>query len=453
MHQKRQTYLIQDPHDEDAIQFIRTISLYFGLRPVCFYTDKKARFYGEQQFPLLRGNLIESSYDVSLDDLRPFCDEVGGRYHILGVVPYREDTVEVAAELCGMLGLDWNDAETLGRFRDKFELKRHVASRDPSVRVPECRLVRTVEDVWNGPALDRFVIKPNSGFGNMRIGIFDANERDKIDAHVQGGPATTWILEEFIGGTEFHVNGQVRRDGEVTILAVFEYTRTAVNNYPTVYSGERQCRTTHPQFEAITEYARRLLAATELRACPFHLEVKVDANGPCVVDLGARFASEGGPQTFSRLHPDRPDAYAVAAHDYLGDNTFAKEPVDYRHYNSELNVAVYGISHERETIENLEGVDEIEALPEFVRWAVKPRIGDHVHPTKDLRGAPYIVELRHFGDDAGANQLIERVRATIRWNQRTSAAGRLRAETEQMVRSGVPKLRWMAHSAARYVGR
>ena len=39
---RRRTYLIQDPYDEDAIDFIRTISIYFGLRPVCLYTDESS---------------------------------------------------------------------------------------------------------------------------------------------------------------------------------------------------------------------------------------------------------------------------------------------------------------------------------------------------------------------------------------------------------------------------
>ena len=170
MSTKRQTYLIQDPYDHDATQFIRTIGTYFGLRPICFYTDVKARFYGERRFPILTSDLIERSEMVELDDLAAFAERVTAEYDVLGVVPYREDTVEVAAELCEHLDLGWNTPETLRLFRDKHELKMHVGRTDPDVRVPACRLVETITDVERDPLPERFVLKPNDGFGNRAIG-------------------------------------------------------------------------------------------------------------------------------------------------------------------------------------------------------------------------------------------------------------------------------------------
>ncbi len=418
---RRRTYLIQDPYDLDAIEFIRTIDTYFGLRPVCFYTDPKNRFYGELEFPILTSDIVEATYDVSVDELTGFAAEVQDRYEIVGVIPYREDTVEVAAALCELLDLDWVAPEILRRFRDKSAIKEHVRSVDPTIRVPHHRLVASAADLIGEPLPDRFVLKPNTGFGNRSIGIFDSAEIDAARAHVSSEPDETWILEEFIGGVEYHIDGQVRECGEITPLAVYEYIRAELNDYPTVYVGEIQCRTSHPAFGELVDYATRLLTATGLRRCPFHLEVKLDESGPCLVDLGARFPSEGGAKTMSRLHPRRADAFAVAAHDYFGAEPFATDTVDWTDYDRELTVLVYGVSETDAMIETITGCAEIESRPEFVRWHVRPGVGDRIEITRDLRGAPYIVELSCPGDTNDAHRLIDEVHATIRWNERGSS--------------------------------
>lgn len=451
MTERRATYLIQDPYDDDALTFIRTIFTYFGLRPVCFYTDPKERFYGEQEHPSLVGNYVEASYDLVLDEIPAFCDELRQRYDIRGVIPYREDTLEVAARLCRHLDIGWNPPEVIARFRDKHALKSHLREQEPSVRVPRCRLVKSPDDLWSQPLPPRFVLKPNDGFGNQQVGIFEASDEAAIAGHLTASPHVTWILEEYIGGTEFHVDGQVRPDGEVTVLAVMEYLRTAVNGSQTVYVGEAQCHTNHPCFRPLVDYAKRVLAATGLRRCPFHLEAKVDGQGPCLIDLGARLLSEGGGHTLSRLHPERPDVYAVAAHDYLGGSDFARQPVDWAHYDKEATVVVYGISTTEGIIQELQGLSELEALPEFVCWVTKPRIGDPLVPTKSLRDAPYIVELRHRGDHEASIQLIHKVHSTVLWNQTDAPSTRLKAWTTHALRRGKPKLHWIAHNLARAV--
>lgn len=443
--QQRRTYLIQDPYDLDAIEFIRTIDNYFGLRPVCFYTSPKDRYYGERQFPILTSDVVEATYDVGLDDLDSFATEVCERFDVAAVIPYREDTVEVAAELLKLLDVDWVAPETLHRFRDKFALKSHIRATDPSVRVPESRLIENPTDLTAQPLPDQFVIKPNSGFGNRSIGIFAGDELDAARTHVASDPGDTWILEEYIGGVEYHIDGQVRTGGEVTPLAVYEYIRADVNQYKTVYVGEIQCTTQDPVFATLIDYADRVLASTGLERCPFHMEVKVDENGPCLVDLGARFASEGGGKNLTRLHPNRPGAFAVAAHDYLGENAFAAEPVDWSWYDGRRTVIVYGVSDRDGMIEQISGLEEIEARPEFVRWLVRPARGDRLEVTRDLRGAPYIVELSCDGDRTASRELIDEVRRLISWNGDPGTRSAVTARIQHGLARVRRKAPWIVH--------
>ncbi len=258
---RRRTYLIHEPYDPDAIRMIRTIFTYFGLRPICLHGNDKARFYGERAFPILRTNLVEASFYADPDDLADVVDRITAEYDVVGVVPWNERFVGPSAELCGLLGLEWNDAEVLARFRDKNELKAYVSKVAPDVRVPEHRLVRSVDELEMGPLPARFVLKPNDGYGNRDIGIFGADDLDAARAHIEADPGVVWILEEFIGGVEYHIDGQVRGPGEVVTLGIWEYLRTDVNGYSTVYVGEVQINTDEPRFAELTDYARRLLTA------------------------------------------------------------------------------------------------------------------------------------------------------------------------------------------------
>lgn len=444
---KRRTYLIHDPYDSDAVEFIGAMERYFQLRPVCLYTDRKKRYYGERHFPALRGDRVEDRIDLDGRDLRSVAADLRERYDVVAIVPFSELYIEPAAELCGLLDLSWNAPDTLRLFRDKAALRNHLRSVAPDVRVPDHRLVTSVEDFLDGPRPPRFVLKPNDGMGNVSIGIFDAAQEAEAIAHIERRPGTTWILDEFIGGREYHVNGQVRSGGEVTTLAVIEYLRTEVNGYPTVYLGELQVHTDEPVFDQAVRYAARLLQATGLERCPFHMEIKVDGSGPCVIDLGARIGSDGTARTVSALHPNRPDVYAVAAHDYLGLNDFATGPLDWAHHDKYRTVYAYGIAESAGMIETLTGIEELERRSDFVRWVSKPRIGDALRVTRDLRSTPYIVELCIEGDRAEACRVIDEVRSTVRWNTDRSRVSRALAHKAAIRRKIPGRVAWLAHRA------
>lgn len=441
---RRKTYLIHNPYDADGLKLIRTIFTMYGLRPVCLYTDRKARFYGERDFPELASPLVEEAIDVAGLDAAAIADEVGSRYDVVAVLPWGEIYVELAAELHRHLGIEWNDPDTLLRFRDKHSLKQHVARVAPGVRVPSTRLVRTPADL-DGPLPDRFVIKPNDGYGNRFIGIFDRDHLDEARSHVATQPDTTWVLEEFIGGTEYHIDGQVREAGDVVCLGVWEYFRAQVGGYSTVYVGEVQVMTGDAVFAELVDYAERLLAATDLRRCPFHLEVKMDDRGPCVVDLGARFASDGGADLIGRLHPYRPDPFSVAASDYLGGSLLLDDHVDWTHYDSARTIYAYGLSEQAGFVGELRGFEQVEAMPEFTVWSVKPKVGDRIKQTRELRDMTYLAQLACSGTRDDAIELLQHVRSSLEVCVAADAKHRADALGRNLSRRVVPKLRWVNH--------
>ena len=443
----RKTYLLQDPYDTDAIAFMQAIFTDFGLRPTCFYTDPKARYYGEREYPILRSKAVEASFDADLDDVADLVRRVTEHHDVVGIVPYREDTVEVAAEVLKHVDIGANSAEVLARCRDKFAMKQHLANGDPAVRVPQSFAVRTFDDVAACGLSSRFVLKPNSGMGSTNLGIFSGtDDRDAIEKHLELDPKRDWVAEEFIEGIEYRVSGLVRRDATVQTLAVFQYIPFRVDErFTMAYGAESQIASTDERFGILQEYAESAIRALGICGLPFHMEVKIDDQGPALIDFGARVASESTGHLLSQMHPDRPNMYSVAGHDYIGPNRFAMDPVDYAHYDSGTSMLVYGISDIEGIIRSLDGFDEIEAMPEFVSWPVRPHVGDPIRAMRKLRDSPYIVVLRHDGSLERTLELVDHVRRTIRINERSELSTRARGVAVYTAGRARRKARWLAH--------
>lgn len=443
---RRRSYILQNPYAPEAQRFATTIFSMLGLRPVCIHTDPKTRFYLSREFPLLGDGFVEADIEADPDDLTSAVARIADRFDIAAVIPWDEDFVAPSADIAGQLGLGWNAPETVRRFRDKHALKTFVHSVDPGVRVPESRLVASVDDVYGGEVPDRFVIKPNDGSGNLDVSIFDAHERDAVAAKF-GSADHTWVLEEFIGGEEYHIDGQIRPDGSIVTYGVFQYERTTVGDCDTVYRAERSVHTDEPVFAECEAYARRLLAASGLRSSPFHMEVKVDARGPAMIDLGARFGSDGMPDTLNRLHPELPEPHWLAINDYF-QVACDSPPVSWEHYDSVYAAWAYGISDGYGQILNFSGTDEIERMPEFVTWAIRPETGRDLVPTTNLATVPWLAEFDVYGDLDEVTRVVEHARATVRFNVEPTAAQTARVRASSLVDRLANKARWAVHRTA-----
>lgn len=394
----RDSFIIINPYDPDAQGFIAAMSAAFGMRPICVFTDPQERFYLERALPWLTTEDPELEVPATPDQLGDIAKELSTRYNIRAVVPFREHYVEWCAAMLEHLEVDWMSGADLALFRDKNRLKHTITDRDPSIRVPYSRIVRSLEDVFDPAPPDAFVLKPNDGAGSENLGFFSADNRQAVADHLANAPDVTWILEERIDGPEFRINGLIRRDGTMQILYVSEYVPLKLSETFTLgYSTEIQLKTDDARWPELVGYAERILRTAGAWGTPFHLEVKVDDQGPAIIDLGTRLPSDGGAWLMNMLHPDRPDVYAVAARDYLGDNHFAHEAPNYEFYDGGLGATVSGVARTDGHLTAIEGLEEVEAHPHFLRWIAKPQVGDRIYKTVDLRTCPYIATFRHEG--------------------------------------------------------
>jgi hypothetical protein len=391
-------YLIQDPHHEYAARFIEHLYETFGYRAVCFYTDRRERLFHQPDYPVLRSECVAASYDISARDLARFSAHVASAHSITAVIPFNEPTVGPAVELARLLGLGWAQPDVMRRFHDKFALKDYIRANHPDVRMNASRRAESVADVLaarRDPAYRRFVLKPNNGFGNRSIGLFDettdARALESYLGRLQGTPV---VMEQFIGGDEYFVNGQVDDRGDVCVVAIFEYVRTPANGRHNIDSETLLVPHRDPRFAELAAYAHQVVQATELRRSPFHLELKVSDRGPCLIEVGARLAGHRNALLCEELHGPQLDLFALAAHYYLKADDFGPVPLDWDTYDASAIRYVHGVAERHERIYRLEGLREVESLPEFHKWVKKPLVGTHVQPTLDLLSMPFSLILK-----------------------------------------------------------
>jgi hypothetical protein len=411
--------LVQDPCHPYAVEFIEVCHRLWGITTVCFWTDDSLRRTQAWRFPALRSEKVADHYLVDGSDLPAFADLLRRRHRIAAVIPHSEVVVTTCERMAELLGLSWAQPEVMRLFRDKYALKDLLRSAPSGPRVNHVARVSSAAEVRRVLAehpSERFVLKPSAGYGNSAIGFFESDvDAAVIDSYFAASDGSPIVFEEFIGGEEYFVNGQVDAEGHVTTEEVSQHRRTRANGRENVATGSMALRTDDPRFSALVDYTEHVITSTGLRRSPFHAEIKIDERGPCLIEIGARLA--GGLRAYDdrHVHGGAFDPFAVAAHYYLTADDYGALGLDWERYDSRLFGHLNGIATESTRIFEVSGVEAVERRPEFQRWIIRPTRGDRMVPTIDILSLPW-----HLAIDADPSTdfdaLEEEVRATIRIN-------------------------------------
>ena len=284
--------------------------------------------------------------------------------------------------------------------------------------------------------LARFVLKPNDGFGNVGVGFFtDHTPPADIDAF--WGDSGPLLLEEFVAGEEYHCDGQVDGAGTVTVTDAFRYTRMAMNGRENIQMASTQVPHDSPLFIALAEYAARVVNGSGLVRSPFHTEIKIDDRGPCLIECAARMVGLGTARIINFCHGGSLDVFGVAAHYYATDAPYGPLPVNWRAYDSRIVRKIAGPVLDAARVFNVQGLDEVEALPEFLFWIKRPKVGERLQPTVDIFGSAYIAAIQ--GPDEDHLERTSRlVRELVGWNCSPVTAGERLGPPPPSVGAGWP---------------
>ena len=314
-----------------------------------------------------------------------------------GVVAWDEESILLGADLGERLGLGWNPRRIIERCRDKGVMKAWLARRG-GVRVNAARVVRGRDEaiafqqrLGSWP----IVVKPTGGAGSEHV-FFARDENDLLRRcqQVLESGAGAVLLEEFVGGIEYCVNGQVDRKGDLLVTDVWVYDRRRSHGVDNLYFETTSVPTRDPVFRQLGDYAAQVVEALELRRAPIHMEVKVDRRGPCLIEVGARPAGGNLPLLASRLHGRR--LLELAAVHWLAELPVLGSDVDYARYDAAEAKVVLGVQPTViPRIRALHGLDVVRRLPSFAEVGMVRPVGTRAPVTVDLDTRSYEVYLIH----------------------------------------------------------
>ena len=410
-------YLILDPTEEYAELQKRFLDR-LGLEAVALFSSRGRLAQGEGGWRERLGEHVVGEYLVDRDALDDLARDLREAHPqgFFGLVPWDERHILLAAELSEALELDWNPRHVIERFRDKALLKAWLRA-SSRVRVNRSRVVETDDEARAFQAevgAWPVVVKPSGGAGSMSV-YFAHDEEDLLAGcrRVLEAGLGEVLLEEFVGGTEFVANGIADHAGDVLVTDVWRYDRRDSHGERNVYFHTWSVHSTEEPFAAVAEYAGEVVRACGLRRSPFHMEVKVDDDGPCLIECGARFA--GGNQPVLASHLQHHSIFELAACHYLDDVAVSPLDVDFAHYDSYRACVVSGVQEvELPRIEAVLGLHEVQRLPSFLGIGMLRKPGRPAPVSRDVTSKAWEVYLLHR-DDEQVRRDAERARRLLRY--------------------------------------
>ncbi len=396
-------YLIIDPVGQYPRQLLHFLGGKLGKAAVAVFTDPMRQVIWRDKWSReLGGYVVDTFLASEWPTWRALAAQIRARHPQLdGVIPWDEETVLPGARLGDLLGLGWNSVEVMERCRDKAVMKDWLR-RTSDVRM---NASVTVSDGADALAFQRavgtwpIVVKPTAGSGSEDV-YFSKSDAELLRdcQRVMGAGAGEVLLEEYIGGEEFVINGIVDGQSDLLVTDVWLYDRRTSHGISNLYYQTFKIASKTSVFARVATYAAQVIEALGLRRCPIHMEVKVDARGPCLIEVGARFGGGNLAILGSKLHGR--NLLELAACQYLSDVPLRALDLDFARYDRLGARVVHGLqSEELNPIARVLGADEIRALPSFEDFGKLRPVGTRAPLTRDLDTAAWELYLIHADSD------------------------------------------------------
>jgi biotin carboxylase/2-polyprenyl-3-methyl-5-hydroxy-6-metoxy-1,4-benzoquinol methylase len=238
-----------------------------------------------------------------LEALRAQLEEHAPRAVLAG----SEGGVELASRLARELGLPGNDPDLSAACRDKFLMHQTLAS--AGLAALDGALVHDAEQAqaW---ARERgcfpVVLKPARSSGADQVHICqDADQvRDAFNAmrgarSLFGERIATALVQAFAQGEEVVVNS-VSHQGRHRVTDLWRYNKLLTQDGRSVYEGSELVADFGGDTAAVIAYAFAVLDALGIRQGPAHMEIMLTAQGPVLIECGARPMGGSFPQDLLR---------------------------------------------------------------------------------------------------------------------------------------------------------
>ena len=341
-------------------------------------------------------------------DPAALADQLAG-YSPVAVLAGQEPDVPLADSLSERLGLPSNGTALSSARRNKYDMAE--ALRAAGVRCAEQFKSDRAADVvaWaEGTGRWPVVVKPLASAATDNVAICsDAGQVRQAAETVLGSemlwgePNSEVLVQSYLDGVEYVVDS-VSWDGRRYTCGVWEYRKRQVGVH-NIYDYEVLVPAEDPRVPVLVDYVDSALRALGIGFGPTHAEVILTADGPALVEVGARLAGNLSP-TFHDLCLGANQA-ALTALAYTRPAEFTERYAG-RRYTALRQAWVCNTPTEQAGLVrgvHAEVIAEIEALPTVRELIVKLRPGWRMRPTVDLLSATLKVFLA-----AGSSEELRR---------------------------------------------
>ncbi|MFI6414739.1 ATP-grasp domain-containing protein [Streptomyces sp. NPDC050585] len=320
----------------------------------------------------------------------------------VAVLPGGEIGVELADALSELLGLPTNGTALSAARRDKYVMIETVGRAGVAAARQALVTDEAAVRAWHGAVGGRVVVKPLRSAAGNGVHFCDTPEESAAAVRAVIGSEnvfsernTAAVAQEYLRGTEYMVN-TVSRDGVHRVCEIWRTTRITANGVAdlsdSVYLMPRRGETQ----DRLTAYAGEVLDALGIRHGPAHVEIKITASGPVLVEAGARIGGADLPH-YARL------ARGSSQLDWTVDAYLDPERFLARHEDDDpraLHCAFVGlVSPFTGTLRGYPHLERVRALESFHEFRVAVAPGQRIRPTVDDLSYPAIAVLVHDSEE------------------------------------------------------
>ncbi|MET8081474.1 pyridoxal-phosphate dependent enzyme [Streptomyces sp. NPDC005303] len=376
-HRDRPLLLFVESNTTGTGMLALTTAVRLGLEPVLFVVDPD-RYQGLEE----TGCRVVVCDTDDPQGLRKAAEEAAGDCEVAGVTTTSEYYLVQAAALAEGLGVAANPAAALAVCRDKSATRRMLLAH--GVGQPRFAEVRDPAEVAAAVATVGLpcVVKPVDESGSHEVlwcgDVATATEQVRklltVTCNVRGQASARRVLvEEFLTGPEFSAE-MFLADGEAHCVGITQRTVSELpyfvetgHLFPAVLPPERAT--------AMADTARRSLEAVGLTRGPAHVELRLTADGPTVIEINARLAGGMIPELI------RP----ATGIDLLGQQIRAAAglPLNLTPERSRSAGIRFLIAAEEGRLASVEGVERAGAVAEVERVTVTAAVGRPVRPVRE----------------------------------------------------------------------
>ncbi|MED3648648.1 ATP-grasp domain-containing protein [Halalkalibacterium halodurans] len=209
---------------------------------------------------------------------------------IKGITTYVEGFVPITATICKRFNLVGLPPKASMKVRNKYMMRKCFFNQN--VPSPKVLNIQNTHDIENaGEKIDfPVVFKPAEGWSSIGV-VKIENSKDLLyEYSQQSSLANEFLIEEYIEGPEFSVEGIVQ-GGEIHTVGVTQkylsnepYFEEVGHDFPATLSSEK--------FKEILRVASKGVKALDIDDAPFHAELRLTKKGPVVIEIAARLGGD-----------------------------------------------------------------------------------------------------------------------------------------------------------------